>query len=183
MSKKELPSPELLRQLLRYEPDTGKLYWKERTPDMFDDGRCKSFNSQFANKEAFTFTGRDGYKHGNVLNQRPYLAHRVIWAIVHGKWPLNHIDHINGIRDDNRIVNLRDVSRGQNQRNLKLPTNNTSGVIGVSWANREKKWNAYITVDRRRRSLGYFTDFAEAVSARKEAEAKYDFHPNHGRRQ
>ena len=182
MSKKELPSPELLRQLLRYEPDTGKLYWRERTPDVFEDGRCKSFNSQFANKEAFTFTGRDGYKHGNVLNQRPYLAHRVIWAITYGEWPLNHIDHINGIRDDNRIENLRDVSRSENQKNQKRPAHNTSGAVGVSWANREKKWHAYINIDRRRESLGYFTDLAEAIAARKEAEAKYSFHPNHGRR-
>lgn len=181
MSAKDLPSPELLRQLLRYEPETGKLYWRERNVDMFKDGHCKSFNSQFANKEAFTFTGRDGYKHGNILNQKPYLAHRVIWAIIHGEWPLNHIDHVNGIRDDNRIENLRDVSRSENQKNQKRPANNTSGVVGISWANREGKWHAYINIDKRRKSLGYFTDFNKAIDARKKAEAKYGFHPNHGR--
>lgn len=182
---KDLPNPDLLRQVLRYEPETGKLYWKERSVDMFTDGKqtaehnCASWNNRFANKEAFTAFDSYGYKHGKIFG-RKHKAHRVIWAIVHDEWPDN-IDHINGICDDNRIENLRSVSHAENLRNQKRPSTNTSGVVGVHWANREKKWNAYISIDRCRKSLGYFTYFDEAVAARKKAEIKHGFHHNHGR--
>lgn len=185
MTAKNLPSPELLRKLLRYEPDTGKLYWRERTPDMFVDGKrsaegcCSNWNSRYAGKEAFT-AFQNGYLHGSIFD-RLYLTHRVIWAICHGAWPLAQIDHINGDRRDNRIKNLRSVSHAENGKNQKLSLRNTSGVCGVSWHGSRKKWHSRIMLDGKELHIGYFTDKADAIAARKAAEAKYGFHPNHGR--
>lgn len=183
--KKHLPNPDLLRKLLRYEPATGKLFWRERSVDLFTDGRqtaqhnCAAWNGKFAGKEALYTDNGDGYVHGRILN-RNYFAHRVIWAITYDEWP-DHIDHVNGIRSDNRIENLRSVSQAENNRNQKRRSTNTSGVCGVSWCKRDGKWVARITSNGKYKCLGYFDDFDDAVSARKAAEEKYGFHRNHGR--
>ena len=178
-------TPEALRKLLRYEPTTGKLYWRERTPDMFDEGKydasrtCKSFNTRCAGKEAFTAYHKDGYKHG-VIFGKPYLAHRVIWAIVNGEWP-KVIDHVNGDRSDNRIGQLSNGSHQTNAKNAARRVDNNSGVCGVGWFCRYGKWVSRIQVNGKRKTLGYFTSFEEAVEARKKAEKVYGFHENHGR--
>jgi hypothetical protein len=185
MSTKPLPSPELLRQLLRYEPDTGKLYWRERSVDLFTatekrsaEHACAQWNSRFAGKEAFTANNGQGYKQGCILG-KTYKAHRIIWAIVYGEW-IGEVDHINGIRDDNRIEQLRDGSNGKNRKNLRLPPSNKSGVMGVCWAKESKKWHSYINDNGKRVCLGYFENFDEAVSVRKKAEVRYGYHKNHG---
>lgn len=128
----ELPTPEELNSVLRCEPITGKLFWRERTPDMFEGGtysaerRCKGWNTRYANKEALTDYNGKGYRKGKVLG-RQYRANRVIWAMFHGVWPKHEIDHINGIRDDNRISNLRDVTRVENLRNRRFNRSKTDG--------------------------------------------------------
>ena len=186
MSKKELPSPELLRQLLRYEPDTGKLYWKERTPDLFTNGarsadcECARWNAQFAGKEAFTSISIR-YKVGSIFYAQ-YKAHRIIWSIFYNDCSDFTIDHINGDSCDNRIVNLRKSNALDNMRNRKLQSNNKSGALGVCWYKASRKWKAYIKNNKKNIHLGYFDNLDDAIAARKEAEAKYGFHPNHGRR-
>ena len=178
-------SPELLRKILRYDPETGELFWLNRTPDMFQDQRygahrkCAAWKSKFAGKEAFT-AYKNGYKHGAVFN-KTYKAHRVIWAIVYDEWPSSQIDHINGIRDDNRITNLRAVSHAENARNQKRRTDNTTGVCGVGFYKATGKWNAQIHANGKSIHLGYFNSFDDAVIARKEAEMKHGYHENHGR--
>lgn len=179
-------SPEVLRELLRYEPDTGKLFWLERDVDWFTDGkhpaerRANIWNARYAGKEAFTACNSEGYRFGKVLND-PYKSHRVAWAVFRGEWPPEEIDHINGDRGDNRIVNLRAVTRLENHRNKKKPKNNTSGVIGVSFRKRDQKWKAQIMVKGKHLHLGCFANKADAIAARKAAEVKYGFHANHGR--
>lgn len=186
MLNKDLPSPELLRKLLRYEPETGKLFWRERTADFFNEGKqtaehnCAIWNGKHAGNEAFTTNNGDRYKKAKIFRKK-YFAHRVIWAMVYGTWPKLEIDHINGIRSDNRLSNLREVTRAENAKNLKRSRNNTSGVIGVSWNNKSKKWYAEIVVNCKIKRLGYFDNIKDATFARKEAEKKYGFHPNHGR--
>lgn len=185
MAKKNLPSPEDLRQLLIYEPETGKLFWKPRDVSWFAGNRntpeqnCKTWNTRHAGKEACA-TPQRGYKIGNVLNCL-ILAHRAAWAIHYGKWPDETIDHINGNRSDNRIVNLRDVSHHENMKNVRTPVTNTSGHIGVTLFKPNGKWVAGIKVNGKRLYLGYFDTIEEAVAVRKAAEAKYGFHPLHGR--
>lgn len=85
------------------------------------------------------------------------------------------IDHKNGIdsRNDNRRFNLRECTHQENMCNYPIPSNNTSGVTGVSWCNTHKKWKAYITYKGKRKSLGYHNRFESAVKVRKEAEEKY----------
>ena len=182
---KSLPSPELLHKLLRYNPETGDLFWRERTPDMFTSNRqaaehsCAVWNAKFAHKEALT-SPSNGYRRGIVLG-RHHLAHRVAWAMHHGEWPQSAIDHVNGVRCDNRITNLRDVDQSTNMRNTQRMKNNTSGQTGVSWSKVNNKWNAYISASGKRKYLGFFTDISDAVAARKAAELEHGYHPNHGR--
>lgn len=115
-------TPEILRQLLRYEPETGKLFWLERGPKWFSDKpvgqqhNANAWNAKYAGKEAFTSVGFNGYRQGSVFRQGMNL-HRVAWAIHHGEWP-DHIDHINRDRLDNRICNLRSVTKAENAKNL-----------------------------------------------------------------
>lgn len=174
MASKALPSPEVLRQLLRYEPETGKLFWRDTRK------KGNGFNHGLLSEPALDALHRDGYRQGTVLGSR-ILAHRVVWAMVNGEWPLNDIDHINGIRSDNRIDNLRAVTRRENAHNTKRRETNTSGHTGVCWFSRNKKWGASIMNDGIREFLGLFNSLDDAVAARKAAEVAHGFHQNHGR--
>ena len=181
---KPLPSPEFLHKLLRYEPDTGKLFWRERPLDSFIAGKysqsrkMNTWNKSWAGKEAFTYLSH-GYNQGSILG-RLSMAHRVIWALNFGEWPADQIDHINGVRNDNRIENLRSVTNRGNARNQKLKATNTSGFCGVVWAKGSRKWGAQITIDGRNVWLGLFDNKNDAAKARSEAETHYGFHENHG---
>ena len=124
MPKRELPSPELLRKLLRYEPETGKLFWRKRPPDMFPrESRGLSWNTRYAGAEAFKDKHERGYKRGSIFG-KTFRAHRAIWAMVHGHWPPEDVDHINGDTSDNRLENLRAVSRQENLKNQRLSKTN-----------------------------------------------------------
>lgn len=83
------------------------------------------------------------------------------------------LDHINGQTWDNRKEKLREAKHIDNSKNVKISSNNTSGVKGVCWDNRTGSWHAYITCDKERIYLGHYSDFDEAVKVRKEAEEKY----------
>ena len=172
MAKKSLPSPELLRKLLDYDPETGLLTWKPR-PDR------ASWNSRLAGKPALNHVNEQGYKTG-ILNARKYRAHRIIWKLVTGEEPPS-VDHINGDPSDNRLANLRSASLSQNQRNAKLRKDNSSGHMGVSRIRSSGMWIAQIRHNNKKINLGRFTRLEDAVKARNEAEKRYLYHPNHGR--
>lgn len=184
MAKRELPAPELLRQLLRYEPDTGALYWLERGDELFAaNGPRRSWNQRYAGKRAdHRAPGSGGGGYANILiYNHAYRAHRVAWAIVTGAWP-RQIDHINGVRMDNRWTNLREVTAAENHRNTARHPRNRSGVSGVRQRlDRGGRWLARIHISGKVVSLGTFDTFAEAKAARLAAEREYGFHPNHGR--
>lgn len=172
MAKRELPSPDVLRQLLAYEPATGKLFWKERGPEWFSTkNSCSAWNGRNANKPAFT-AKMIGYHVGTVLGKRQ-LAHRVAWAIYHGEWPSKEIDHINGVRDDNRIANLRDATHQENCFNSALRSDNVSGFKGVFLFRDGIRWQATIQADGVVRYLGLFDTAEEAHAAYCTAAAKY----------
>jgi len=175
------PTPDLLRELLRYEPDTGKLFWRERPIEMFTAERhMNAWNARHKNKEAFTASNDRMYRVGDIFS-KAFKAHRVIWAIHHGDWPDDQIDHINGVRDDNRIENLRVVTNAENARNKSMRKNNKSGVMGVYWNKCKSKWSAEIQCNGKKIHLGYFTSKDDAAAARAAADVKYSFHENHGR--
>jgi hypothetical protein len=175
---------EVLRELLRYEPGTGRLFWLPRNPEMFISGQkqslrdCARWNARYAGKEAFTVRSRKGYRRGCILNQE-YLAHRVIWALVTGSWPPELVDHINGDTSDNRLCNLRMASAAQNQWNQPRRKTNTSGFKGVYWHRRSRKWNARIKANGLERHLGMFGTPEEAAAAYSKASS--EFHGAFGR--
>ena len=181
MANQALPCPTVLRLLLRYEPETGKLFWRERARVWFASGvQFKVWAKRYANQEAFTSSNGDGYLTGAILG-RPVKAHRAAWTIANGRWPADQIDHINGNRSDNRLENLREVSAHENTKNQAIPSHNTSGHIGVSWAKTKAKWCAYIRVNNRLLMLGHFAKKEDAIAARAAASEKHGFHDNHGK--
>lgn len=178
------PSPPLsaddLRQVLEADFGAGLLFWKPRGRDMFSSNRsAATWNARFASRPALNSVHPDGYLNGSIFG-RLYLAHRVLFAMRHGTWP-EYIDHINGDRSDNRIENLRSVTRSENGCNAKTPITNTSGQIGVSWSERDQRWTAYITLNKKRKALGNFVLIEDAIECRKQGEILYGFHQNHGR--
>ena len=164
MSVSIVPRPELtaeyLRSILDYNPDTGIFTWKVSTSTRVKAGDV-----------AGRLDGH-GYLQIMVLS-RLYKAHRLAWLHTHGVWPKDQIDHINRIRTDNRIANLRDVSRKQNLQNRSKSSNNTSGHTGVSWNKQRSKWQAQITHNYKTINLGFFSILEDAVAARKAAEKLY----------
>lgn len=178
MADKILPTPEQLRELLRYDQDTGLMFWKERPNEMFEGGAypssrlAKTWNTKYSGKQAFTATKEGGYFVGRILG-KSYLAHRVVWALHYGEWPEIGIDHKNGNTTDNRIENLRLASQSENNMNTKRRSDNRSGVKGVFWSKLSKKWCAQIAINGRGKHLGYYTDIDDAAEVYKRAAEKY----------
>lgn len=176
--KKEFTN-EYLGECLDYNHDTGILSWKFRPPPHFKNERAfKSWNARFAGKEAFTSEDSLGYKQGSI-NNHTYRSHRIIWKLVYDTVP-EHIDHINGNRTDNRIINLRSVNQQENLKNQKKRVNNTSGVNGVFWNEKRNCWISAIRFAGKNKHLGCFKNLEDAVDVRKKAEIQYGYHPNHG---
>lgn len=167
--------------MVRLDAETGRLYWLNRERRFFKDDRaCASWNSQNQGREAFATTSGNGYLHGALFGQK-LTAHVVVFALHHGRWPVETIDHINGDRQDNRPSNLRDVPHLTNMRNQPLSRASTTGQTGVHYNMERGKYEAHITVAHRTKHLGRFQTFDEAVAARKAAERELGFHQNHGR--
>ena len=183
MATRELPSPGELHKYLAYDPATGELTWKARTPEMFEDGdsrlseaKCQAFNTKFSEKQFGSYN--QGYRRGAIMG-RSIQGHRIAWAMYHGKWPEGEIDHINGKRSDNRIENLRDVTLSVNQRNRIMSDRNTSGACGV-YQRRSGKWRSQIVVQRQYMNLGLYSHKFDAVLARLQAERQHGFSIRHG---
>lgn len=107
---------------------------------------------------------KSGY---NVISVRHklYYAHRLAWLYVTGEFPKKHIDHINGIKNDNRIVNLRECDDSQNLKNANKHKDNTSGHKGVSWDKSKNKWVATCGLNGRQFFLGRYKEIDLAVQA------------------
>lgn len=173
-----LPTVETLKRLLSYDPESGVLTWRERgSMDCPRDGG-KRWNSRYAGQEAFRVV-HTGYRQG-MVNRVMVRAHRAAWAIYYGRWPDGDIDHINGNRSDNRIANLREVSRADNAKNQRPRKNSKSGILGVCRHGKDR-WKAYIKVGDKPLHLGVFDSLDDAAEARARANLKYGYHPNHGK--
>lgn len=149
-----------LHELFSYDPETGNFAWRVQ----------KSRNTKIG--KPLNKTNGNGYKSVKIEG-KSYLIHRLIWLYVYGKLPDGEIDHKNKIRNDNRLCNLREVTRTDNCQNISLPKHNTSGHIGVSWIKSHQRWTVYIKVNKKNKWLGYFKDLDSAVVARKLGESKY----------
>jgi len=156
-----------LKEILDYNSDAGIFTWKNPLNTSLVVGSVAGT----VNKKGYICIG---------VKKKLYRAHRLAWFYVHGVWP-DQIDHINHVRTDNRLVNLRSASEKENSTNIGRSKANTSGVTGVKWHKRDELWEAAINFNSKRINLGRFTDFNEAVKVRKQAEIMYGFHPNHGK--
>jgi hypothetical protein len=143
-------NPQQVRELLRYESETGQFYWRvDRT------------NATRAGMSAGSINGT-GYVYIKVLGKRR-TAHRLAWFLVHGDWPCGVIDHINGDKLDNRLANLRVVTKRQNGQNMQR--HRTGRLVGASYHKPSKRWQSRIKVQGTERSLGYYDTEQEAHQA------------------
>jgi len=169
---------EKLREVLDYNPNTGHLFWKARHPRHFPSGfgrgtgpetGCQRWNKLYAGKIAMNAINSDGYRGGPILGKR-MKAHRVVWAVHYGEWPKSDIDHINGVRSDNRISNLRVATRSQNGVNRKYGNKKNSRFRGVAPAPRcRNKWSARISYKNKQYFLGIFDSEEKAADAYNQA--------------
>ncbi len=166
-NKEELITQARLKELLEYNKDTGLFYWKVKKQGIKQ------------NNVAGHLSNSSGYIELRV-DYKLYKAHRLVWLYVFGEFPKNEIDHLNHIRHDNRIDNLRDVSASVNSRNRSIGINNQSGFAGVHLDKQTNKWRAQIRFDNKLISLGRFPELKDAIEARKNANTFYGYHKNHG---
>lgn len=158
-----------VKELFEYRD--GALFWKHKT---ISRGRKLKKGGQ-----KVTTVAPDGYLRVG-FNKRQYLVHRVIFLYHHGFLP-ECLDHINGIRSDNRIENLRPATKYQNICNSKFRFDNTSGVKGVNWNKIKNRWQARIFVNKKVISLGYYKDLELAELVMMEARNLYHKeYANHG---
>lgn len=139
--------------------------------------RRKWTTSQGDKGDLATYKHNEGYLQ-LTIGRKEYLAHRVIWFMKTGRWPIQ-VDHEDHDRTNNVWKNLREVPSRINQMNMGKKRTNTSGTTGVRVLP-SGKFCAYIMVQRKQISLGSYDTLEEAVLARKSAEAQYGFHANHG---
>jgi len=155
-----------LKELLHYFPVEGIFVWR------VSRGRVAA-----GSLAGHPHTG--GYLRVKI-DRKDYLAHRLAYLYMKGWMPVE-VDHEDHIRDNNSWGNLKPATHIINGRNKALTSTNTSGVCGVHWDKSRGKWQAGAMVDGKTIHLGRFDKFEDAVAARKAADIKYGFHPNHGK--
>ena len=167
---KYLPSVAYLHKILRYDPQTGKLRWRRRTPDMFsEDGTpvsrtiCKAWNTRLANKPALNAL-RDGVFVGEI-NGVSFPAHRVVFAMHYGGWPVNVVKHINGNRLDNRPCNLRETDS-------PIPSPSPTSPLGVHWDEERQQWAANVKVGYKIVCVGWYSRFEDALAITKNPDVR-----------
>ena len=157
-----------LKEVLSYDSTSGIFIWN------INKKRAKKGNIAGSIEKT-------GYIRISIDGKR-YSAHRLAWLYIYGNFPAKGymIDHINHNTSDNRISNLRCVTNIENQRNASINKANTSGKIGVVWCKHYNKWRANIRIgNKKRKHLGYFIKYEDAVNARLEAQSLYGFHKNY----
>lgn len=156
-----------LKELLHYAPETGVFTWVKATNRRICIG-------SIAGSVA-------GYRYRIIrICGKTHSAHRLAWLYIHGEFPEHDIDHINHDRHDNRIINLRSVTRGDNCRNRGYSPRNTSGHIGVVFDKARGCWTSRLFYDGKQVHFMRHEKKADAIKARKKAEKRYGFHENHG---
>lgn len=143
---------DLIKEYLAYNPDNGHFTWSKSNNKKIKVGSRADINSNH------------GYKRIQVCGKR-YLAHRLAFVFMLGRFPINLVDHINLETNDNRWVNLREANYLQNQFNRGIRRSNTSGKRNVWWSPQHKKWRTGIYINGKRKHIGCFTTVEEASNA------------------
>jgi hypothetical protein len=176
--KERVVDYDVANALFSLDRDAGVLRWKRRSMAYFDSERSQnSWNAKWAGSVTGCVSN-GGYLTTRVsINGRSYsfLVHRVIWLLIYGVWP-DTIDHIDGVKLNNRPSNLRSVSQAEQTKSKATSRNNTSGVHGV----RQTKSGRYEARGSNDMQIGTFSTLGAAVAARKEWEAKNGYAVNHG---
>lgn len=145
-----------LKEIVHYDAETG----------IFTCTKRRGWGSGIVEPGTIIGTIRkDGYL-CFTLKAIVYLAHRVAFLYMEGYWPEYDVDHINGIKTDNRWCNLRHVSRSCNNQNAKAPKNSKSGITGVNFRKDRQKWYSRIWVNGKKYSLGFYDTKLDAALAR-----------------
>lgn len=160
--KRPLPEIAELRRRIRYEPNTGLLFWQADPPLRSSVGSSAALNSLTSS----------GYRRVQFTPGVFLFAHRVAFAIAYGRWPFM-VDHINGNRLDNRAANLREVSCQQNNMNKRVQSNNVLRVKGVHLCKTTKRFRAQLKIGQKRVHVGYFDTVQEAEAAYAAAAKKH----------
>jgi hypothetical protein len=169
---------ELARELISYDKDTGNLYWKPRTEKHIKKScSLKSWNSRYAGSQITTIDTK-GYYFCSIYGKQ-YRAHRLAWLIHYGEWP-KFIDHKDGVRVNNKLENLADVTAQQNHMNLSIASNNTSGVTGVYFNKNSGIWCAQMKFNGKTYHLGSSKNKSDVVAIRKAEEERLGFSKRHG---
>lgn len=150
-------------QKLAYDKDTGVFTWVANGTRGVKAGDVAGSKT------------KDGYIRLSV-GGRIVLAHRVAWLFVYGEFPVGNIDHINRIKSDNRICNLREATSAENAQNRVKNSKNTSGYKGVTWHKRDKRWQAALTLNGKCIHLGYYGSAEEAHKAYVAGSKKHQTH-------
>ena len=139
--------------LIRYDKDTGDFVWSVSRP-----GASAGAIAGSVNKEGYRVI---------KLGRKPIRAHRLAWFLTFGVWPVASIDHKNGIRDDNRISNLREADHATNMQNKRkaMANNKSSGLLGVTWNKQHQRWQSKIMVNKQAHHVGLFDCPREAHAA------------------
>lgn len=174
-----------IREAVILNAETGKLTWRERPLAHFDSAETHvAWNATWPGTPAFASVTSKGYLVGSItVNSKVHQlkGHRVVWALTFGAWPRYWLDHINGVRSDNRIANLREATPAQNVRNCALDHRNTTGCAGVSFNKRRNTYEARLQSNGVRVYLGEYRELEAAVAARRTAERQAGLNGSYGR--
>lgn len=150
-----------VRELFNYDPNDGHLRWKV-TRQRINKGDIAGYISK-----------SDGYRYV-CFDYNELLAHRIIWLLMTGDWPKSQIDHKNGIRDDNKWINLREATNSQNGRNKGAQKNNKLGVKGISYDAGRNQYRLRMRIKGKDYMIGRYNTLEEAIEWQKLAEEEFN---------
>ena len=153
---------ERLKEVLHYNPENGEWAWLATKANQINTG-----------DSAGCISGT-GYRYIKV-DGIAYKSSRLAWLYQKGYFPEHDIDHKDRVRDNDIWTNLRHVTRSCNTKNSRIRSDNSTGVVGVSFSQKYNSWRVRIDIAKKTKSIGSFPNFIDAVRARYEAEKKYDY--------
>lgn len=169
--KEKVISQEYLKDIIKYCPDSGDFTWIKKISKKITIGQKAGTIKLFHTGKTYLIIIINGYQ---------YRAHRLAWLYIYGSFPKDTIDHEDGNGLNNKISNLKDKDFSENCKNMRLFSNNKTGVCGVFYEKAYDRFVSYININKSKKYLYRGVDFFEACCARKSANNKYSYHESHG---